>query len=67
MMKNWYPEDPFTGIQTKLTTNKERFTDFLKLQYGLQDLVLEYKRSSAACQYPETVDQTSKRFRLFFK
>lgn len=35
MMKNWYPEDPFIGLATKLTNNKEKFTGFLKSQYDL--------------------------------
>lgn len=61
MMKNWYPEDPFIGVTTKLTSNRERFTDFLIKQYDLKDLSLDYKRQTSAVTYPETVDQTNKR------
>ena len=60
-MKNWYPEDPFIGLTTKLTNNKDKFTEFLKAQYDLKELNLEYKRAAGAVTYPETVDGTTKR------
>ena len=61
MMKGWYPEDPFIGLQTKLTTNKDKFQGFLRMQYEIPELQIEYKRSTSAISYPETVDQTNKR------
>jgi len=61
-MKNWYSEDPFNGgLTTKLTNNKERFVNFLKSQYDLQGLNVDYKRAANLVTYPETVEQTSKR------
>ncbi|CDW89076.1 UNKNOWN [Stylonychia lemnae] len=62
LMKNWYPEDPFLGLTTKLTNNKEKFTQFLKNQYDVPELTIEYKRSTNLVTYPETVDSTSKRY-----
>ena len=63
LMKSWYPNnDPFIGLTTKLTTNKEPFTAFLKSEYNLTGpLSLEYKRN-ALIQYPETVEQNYLRY-----
>jgi hypothetical protein len=61
MMQGWFPEDPFIGLTTKLTNNKEKFQGFLKTQYDIQELNLEYKRATNAVNYPETVDGTNKR------
>ena len=41
--------------------------NFLRQQYGVPDLHLDYKRAANVVNYPETVDQTSKRFRAFYK
>jgi hypothetical protein len=60
LMKGWFPDDPFTGLSTKLTNNKDKFTNFLKAQYDVPELTLEYKRANSVV-YPETVDGTNKR------
>ena len=67
LMKAWYSEDPFHSLAVKLTTNKEPFVNFLRQQYDVADLDLEYKRAANVVKYPETVDQTTKRFRQFYK
>ncbi|KEJ82794.1 hypothetical protein OXYTRIMIC_620 [Oxytricha trifallax] len=67
LMKSWYKEDPFLGLTTKLTSNKEKFVEFLKAQYNLNELTIDYKRAANLVNYPETVEATSKRFRAFYK
>lgn len=67
-MKSWYPNsDPFIGLTTKLTTNKEPFTEFLMSEYHIKHpFTLEYKRN-ALIQYPETVDANYTRYGQFYK
>ena len=60
-MKSWFPEDPFLGLTTKLTNNKDKFQQFLRSQYNVTELTLEYKRSASQVAYPETVETTQKR------
>ena len=67
LMKAWYSEDPFHSLAVKLTTNKDPFLNFLRREYELPDLDFEYKRAANMVKYPETVDQTTKRFRQFYK
>ena len=66
-MKAWYNEDPFHGLCVKLTTNKDPFLNFLRQQYDYPQLDFDYKRAANLVKYPETVDQTTKRFRQFYK
>ncbi len=60
LMKGWFPDEPFATLTTKLTNNKDKFTGFLKSQYDIPDLTLDYKRANSV-NYPETVDGTNKR------
>jgi hypothetical protein len=55
-MASWYSScatgntsfsDPFLGITTKLTVNKNDFLQFLKNEYNIKhDLQIDYKRST---------------------
>jgi len=66
-MKAWFTNDPFLEVTVKLMANKEQFTKFLKNQYDIKgNLQLDYKRNNQVA-FPETVDQTVKRFKNFYK
>ena len=67
LMKAWFPEDPFLNLAVKLTSNKEQFSQFLRHQYHVPSLHLDYKRQPTIVSYPETTDQTYKRFRNFYR
>jgi hypothetical protein len=56
LMKAWYADDPLNQLMVKLTTNREPFTAFLKAQYNIASLDLEYKRAANLVIFPETVD-----------
>lgn len=59
-MKNWFSNttDPFLALGTKLTDNKDMFLKFLRNQYDIPELTLDYKRSANTVKYPELNEET---------
>jgi hypothetical protein len=67
LMHSWYPEDPFIGLSTKLIANKPQFLEFIRSEYDLSTIDLEYKRMAQDVKYPEKVETCHQRFYTFYK